>query len=267
MTCGSIFSGIGGFELGLEWSGLVTKTLWQVEIDSFCKKILAKHWPNSKRYGDIRDVGKHNLEPVDIICGGDPCPVRSKARGNRPTKHPDLSGYFLSVVGGLRPQWVLRENVPASDDVNFITALEILGYRTVVIRANSAPYTGQNRKRDFIVGSFKSSWPSKAGELYIRHGSLRVVEARNKTSEGYPCLTTHCYRYDAHDGYIWNGTGKIRIADFDERTKLSGFPAEWLEGLSKTRVGKLTGNAVVPQVSMAIGTIIKQFIDSGDATR
>ena len=70
-TFGSLFAGIGGFDLGFERAGMVCR--WQVEIDEFCQKVLAKHWPDVTRYGDVRECGKHNLEAVDLICGGFPC--------------------------------------------------------------------------------------------------------------------------------------------------------------------------------------------------
>jgi len=69
MTFGSLFAGIGGFDLGLERAGMECK--WQVEKDAFCQKVLAKHWPNVKRYEDIFNVKKP--ESVDLICGGFPC--------------------------------------------------------------------------------------------------------------------------------------------------------------------------------------------------
>ncbi|MBT7192124.1 MAG: hypothetical protein HN916_18275 [Anaerolineae bacterium] len=67
----SLFAGIGGFDLGFERAGM--KCVAQVEIDPFCQKILAKHWPNVPRFGDIRNVGKHNLPATDVLCGGFPC--------------------------------------------------------------------------------------------------------------------------------------------------------------------------------------------------
>ncbi len=69
MKFGSLFAGIGGFDLGLERAGMECR--WQVEIDDYATKVLEKHWPDVKRYRDIRDV--NDLEWVDLICGGFPC--------------------------------------------------------------------------------------------------------------------------------------------------------------------------------------------------
>lgn len=71
LTFGSLFAGIGGFDLGFERAGMVCK--WQVEIDDYANRVLAKHWPDVHRERDIRECGVHNLERVDVICGGFPC--------------------------------------------------------------------------------------------------------------------------------------------------------------------------------------------------
>jgi len=68
MTFGSLFAGIGGIDLGLERAGMVGR--WQVEIDPFATRVLDHHWPRVPRHRDVREVGAHNLEPVDLIAGG-----------------------------------------------------------------------------------------------------------------------------------------------------------------------------------------------------
>ncbi len=111
MRFGSLFAGIGGMDLGLERAGMTCE--WQVETDPFCNRVLEKHWPNVRRYGDVRAIGKHNLVPVSLICGGPPCQphsVAGKRRGAADDR--DLWPEFLRVVTELKPTWTLFENVP-----------------------------------------------------------------------------------------------------------------------------------------------------------
>jgi len=130
MTVGSLFSGIGGFDLGLERAGMTIK--WQVEIDDFCNKVLEKHWPDVKRYRDIKAIGGEELEPVDVICGGFPCQPFSAA-GKRRSKEDDryLWPEMLRIIRSVRPNWIIGENVAgivslALDDV--LSDLENEGY-------------------------------------------------------------------------------------------------------------------------------------------
>jgi len=111
LTFGSLFAGIGGFDLGFERAGM--KCAWQVEIDDFCQKVLEKHWPGVDRHGDIRECGRHNLEPVDVIAGGFPCQPHSVA-GKRRGKADDRNLWpeYLRLVREIRPRWVVGENVP-----------------------------------------------------------------------------------------------------------------------------------------------------------
>src|SRR5439155_1346831 len=67
VSFGSVFSGVGGIDLGLERAGMQCR--WQIEISPFCQKVLARHWPKVKRYGDIREVHGSELESVDLVCG------------------------------------------------------------------------------------------------------------------------------------------------------------------------------------------------------
>src|SRR5256885_1463792 len=71
LTHGSLFAGIGGLDLGFERAGI--KTVWQVEIDEYCRRVLEKHFPEAERFRDIRECGAHNLRAVDILSGGFPC--------------------------------------------------------------------------------------------------------------------------------------------------------------------------------------------------
>ena len=111
MTHGSLFSGIGGFELGFQWTGI--QTVWQVEIDEYAQKVLKLRFPESKIYSDIKTVGAHNLEKVEIISGGFPCQDISVAgkRAGITGKRSGLWSEMFRVCSELRPRFIVIENV------------------------------------------------------------------------------------------------------------------------------------------------------------
>ena len=117
---GSLFAGIGGFELGMEAAlssaGIPHRTAWQVEQDEYRQQVLARHWPEAKRYCDVRDVGAHNLSPVDIASG-----QGSHAKTSlRPAIGPvwrvkDPASFFevVRICREMAPRIVCLENVAA----------------------------------------------------------------------------------------------------------------------------------------------------------
>ena len=112
MKVGSLFAGIGGFDLGLERAGF--EIAWQVEIDPYCQRVLAKHWPNVQRYGDIRAIDWATVPRVDLLCGGFPCQDLSFA-GKRAGIDGERSGLwseYVRAIRALRPRYILVENVP-----------------------------------------------------------------------------------------------------------------------------------------------------------
>jgi DNA (cytosine-5)-methyltransferase 1 len=84
MSLGSIFAGIGGFDLAAKIAGL--KIAWQIEKDLYCLKILEKNFPGVKKYGDVKDVKSEELEKVNIITAGLPCQPFSLAGNLRGRK-------------------------------------------------------------------------------------------------------------------------------------------------------------------------------------
>lgn len=120
LTFGSLFAGIGGMDLGLERAGM--KCVWQVEIDDYARRVLAKHWPDVPRYRDVRFFlgGKRWRQAraawqADLICGGFPCQDISNAgrREGISGRRSGLWSEFARVVRLLRPRYVLVENVAA----------------------------------------------------------------------------------------------------------------------------------------------------------
>lgn len=156
LTVGSLFSGIGGLDLGLEWAGM--QVAWQAETDPWCAGVLARHWPDVPNHGDVTALNPASCAPVDLICGGFPCQPVSQA-GLRKGRADErwLWPAFARVVGDLRPRWVLVENTPglrsARREMGGILAdLAALGYDTewesITAAALGAPH---RRDRIFIV--------------------------------------------------------------------------------------------------------------------
>ena len=109
-TFGSAFSGIGGFDLGLERAGWACR--WQIEIDEYRRKILERHWPNVERRADIR-TDTDGLERVDLIAAGFPCQPFSVAGRNRgEDDERNLWPETIRLIRQVGPQLALLENVP-----------------------------------------------------------------------------------------------------------------------------------------------------------
>lgn len=109
-TVGSLFSGIGGLDLGLERAGF--KVIWQVENNLYCQKILKKHWPDVPLYDDVKKINEDTPSPF-LLVGGFPCQPVSTA-GKRKGQADDrwLWPEFARCIRLLRPRFVLVENVP-----------------------------------------------------------------------------------------------------------------------------------------------------------
>lgn len=106
----SLFAGIGGFDLGLERAGF--ECAGQVEINPFCQKVLAKHWPNVKRMSDIREVKGNEFGTIDLVCGGFPCQpfsVAGKQKGKEDDRY--LWPEMLRIIKVTKPTWIVGENV------------------------------------------------------------------------------------------------------------------------------------------------------------
>ena len=157
MNVGSLFSGIGGIELGFEREGF--KTEWFVENTPYCKAILAKRFPNAKIYDDITQLDFASLPKVDVLTGGFPCQDISNA-GKRAGIQGSRSGlwkYFAKSIRILRPQIVFVENVSALLNRGLDTVLADLakiGYdaewHCVPASAVGAPH---RRDRIFIIAT------------------------------------------------------------------------------------------------------------------
>lgn len=165
MTIGSLFSGIGGLELGLERAGH-GPVLWQVEKDAACRSVLAYHWPKTERFNDVCAVGRRELAKVRIICGGFPCQGVSDASHGACDGLDDprsaLWREFRRIVYELCPEWVIVENVDGAARYRWVPIVRSdlwdVGYSSVPIRVRAsdlgAPHAGS---RIFIAATYRKS--------------------------------------------------------------------------------------------------------------
>ncbi len=157
MTMGSLFAGIGGFELGFESTGKF-ETKWQVEIEEFQRQVLKKNFPNAVRFNDIKDVDSDCLEWVDVVLAGFPCQDISTG-GRKDGINGNKSKLFyecIRILREMRPRYVVMENVSALRDRGLdavLLELAKIGFnaRWHTIRAEQLG-TQHRRSRIFIVG-------------------------------------------------------------------------------------------------------------------
>jgi len=227
LKIGSLFSGIGGLELGLEWAG-VGRVVWQVECDPFCRKVLAKHWPGVKQYEDVQKVGAE-LERVDVVCGGFPCQDLSGAHtaGKRRGLDGAKSGLwseYLRIVESCRPTWIVVENVmPCRDWLPFVRRdLHEIGYSSVPVLLRACDVAAPHeRPRCFVLAHADG----KGEPLRAEHAKVAGLRALSKPGRHWGAPPPRGFRMD--DG-VPRGMDRLRCL----------------------------GNAVVPQCAEVIGRII-----------
>lgn len=256
---GSLFAGIGGFDLGFERAGMVCK--WQVEIDDYATQVLAKHWPNVHRWRDVRSWPQPDTARVDVICGGFPCQDISYA-GRGAGLDGERSGLFfeaIRVVRELQPRIVVLENVAALLNRGLDRVLGTLAeigfdaeWHCIPVAAFGAPHI---RDRAFILGYANSN-----GRQERQSTSEAVGYGRSVKSTGRDAGEVSYSNSDR--GGSWhtkNGTDVWTTCQEHEPTRSDWWQAEPDVGRVAngvpSRVDRLRclGNAVVPQVAEYIG--------------
>lgn len=179
----SFFAGIGGFDLGLERSGM--EVVFQCEINPFCQSVLKKNWPNVPLFSDIASLIPSDIPESNVWCGGFPCQDVSLAnQGKRKGLLGERSGLFYTyakLIKERKPDWLIIENVPgllnSHDGDDFRTVIETLdelGYG-VSWRVLDAKYFGtpQRRRRVYIVGSFGDM---RSARVLFESGTTEIVD-------------------------------------------------------------------------------------------
>lgn len=284
LTIGSLFSGIGGLELGLEWAGL-GPVAWQVEINPQARSVLEQHWPEATRHDDVRSVGSATLSPVDLICGGFPCQDVSSA-GKRAGLDGARSGLwfeFHRVVSELLPQWVVVENV-ASGANRWVDAvvegLEQLGYACLPIPLAAADVGAPHlRARVFIVAAHAhSNGQSEAASANpdrelraARNGdareerSGRAVVAGGCAEASPNTLRARCEGARGRQlQQRQSSANRWRTPEPDMVRMVSRIPRRLDGAHARARIEAL-GNSVVPQCAEVIGWVIRELSAAQEA--
>jgi DNA (cytosine-5)-methyltransferase 1 len=283
-----LFSGIGGFSLGLERTGGF-KTVAFCEIEPFPRKILAKHWPEVPCYHDVRELTADRLAAdgigVDVICGGFPCQDISVAgkgaglAGNR----SGLWSEFARLIGEIRPRYAIVENVSALLSrglADVLGDLAALGYdaewHCIPASAVGAPH---RRDRIWIVAHARGEqhegdsdaerW-APSTELFTAHavsGELRHESGRRNGAgwsseaiapdDGKQGIVANASGPGLSNSLAWRIQQELAMPTSDSWWRTEPKVGRVAHGVP-SRVDRLKGlgNAVVPQIPELIGRTI-----------
>jgi DNA (cytosine-5)-methyltransferase 1 len=207
-----LFSGIGGFSLGLEAAGPF-RTVAFCEQDAFCQAVLRKHWPDVPIHDDVRTIDADGYRGIDILCGGFPCQPWSAAGEQRGAEDDrDLWPVMASLIADIRPQWVIGENVRGFVNQPLglqrsLSDLESLGYQAAPFIIPACAVDAPHR-RDRV-------WIIAAKDDADTNGK-RHIERNSTSSEKLNPLTGKSVSLD-------------RFVKFwpDAETQASGTPQMW----------------------------------------
>lgn len=277
MRIGSLFSGIGGLELGLERAGL-GEVVWQCELDPFCNRVLRKHWPNVERHNDVRTFKP--TKPVDILCGGFPC--QDISSGNtRGAKGLDgersgLWREFRRIAEAITPSIIVVENVASGARrwLPFVRRdLHLLGYRTRAYTLSADDVGANHRRARVFIVAYAHAQGKHALAEHAQVGSSQTRTAKATSDAERVDLRQQSRgscgpRGTREEEPSWSGGG---FAEPPMVRTLHGLP----EGLDRAQQRaerkkqraerardrqreRALGNSVVPQCAEVIGRIIAE---------
>ena len=280
---GSLFSGIGGIDLGMDMAGF--ECAWQVEIDDYCRQILDKHWPGVPKYKDIYEVKGAEIDPVDILCGGFPCqPVSVAGKRGGVNDERWLWDEFYRLICEIRPRWVVAENVTGLFSANsgraFAGVLRDLaegGYNAVwdVYPAGGPGGVGapHRRERVFLVAHTDSPQSIKdtrdvREEFKVSKVNREDLSAVVSGGSGKDVADTNTKRLQGMVKESQTGARQIQQVGFCSRTsRWKGWDVEPNVGRVANGVPnrvdrlKTLGNAVVPQVAYKVARMIYEYTE------
>jgi DNA (cytosine-5)-methyltransferase 1 len=266
MRHGSLFSGIGGFDLAAEWMGW--ENVFHCEWNEFGQKILKYYWPNAISYGDITktDFTIHR-GTIDILTGGFPCQPYSLAgqrKGKEDERH--LWPEMLRAIREIKPQWIVGENVPGivnwSKGVVFHemqTDLENEGYKVQPILLPAISVNADHiRERIWFIG-YSGSMGRENVQSDLRCSEQKIFDSKRRGQK----VTEWDKKTNVLDSSgntflrFQKMYGKSPVFSMDDgfSFKLDGITvSKWIEGSLMA-----SGNAIVPQVVYQIFKAIEDY--------
>lgn len=279
----STFSGIGGFELGIEQAaeelGLQVECVGFSEIDKFAESVYKKHFKNARNYGNIKEIKTEELPDFDLLVGGFPCQDVS-IMGKRAGLAGERTGLFYEltrIINDKKPKYFVFENVKGllssnkgKDFKQVLQALKGLGYE-VQWRIFDSQYfkSPQHRERVILVGFLREECPAEVlpiiGEKYktvLPDGCIISYAKRRTKSVKHDYVNTITASYhgpygDGAPGVI-EQNGKIRRLTPVECERAQMFPDNWTkygkdnEIISDSQRYHMCGNAVCVSVMRAV---------------
>ena len=273
-----LFSGIGGFSLGLESTGFF-ETIGFVEKDKFCQKVLKKHWNNINIEEDIRNV-KGEKYQADVVTGGFPCQPFSVA-GKRKSTADDryLWDEMLRVIRETKPRWVIGENVEGIVNINegmvlrqVLNDLENEGFKSqcIIIPASGIGAWHQ-RKRIWILaysnnnGSYRSQGNATKQSSNEQKDRLSFRDDKDVSNSNVKGLERHRDEYELREAkqeknFIWSSNDGTKESWWQIKSRICGVPNGVSYELDKDRSNRIKalGNSIVPQIARQIGLSIME---------
>lgn len=263
---GSLFSGIGGLELGLERAGL-GPVLWQVERDPWCRAVLARHWPNALRFDDAATISFASLPRARVLCGGWPCQPVSVAGKRRGQEDPRwLWPHVVRALEEQAPAAFVGENVPGLLSAGMrgvLVDLARLGFDAEWATVGAAHFGAPHvRRRVFLVATHpdrihvheQPGWLTRALRATQAPTPVDAVPRGNVADADSKRRLEHSIRLAHERGWAehcgWSFDPLARVDD--------GIPERLGE---RGAARKALGNAVCPPVAEAVGRALTSAIE------
>lgn len=295
LMVGSLFAGIGGFDLGLERAGM--RVEWQAELDPAARGVLRRHWPDVRQVDDVKLVGTHHpfatfpvecdedgcgrdelecigiaelADPgIDVLCGGFPCQDISSAGDRWGAKGLDgersgLWWEFARIIGLARPRFVVIENTgrlrngrEGADLRGVLAELDRLGYVGVGGVLDAAAFELPARRPRVIIVAGDARLP---GGVSVR---ARLANSWLRHDPGCVVLEGSGQSLTTDAGCKRPTPGSYRLLTPREAERALGFPDDWTAGHANSVRLRMVGNAVAVPVAEWIGRVVVETADEG----